>query len=498
MGVDGGVVLGDASSGVGRVPQRRVNWPALRRALQLRRRLPVLLSVFAVPVLTLLAALWLGSDVDAEWRQVTRTLAAGGFTPPTLAEACRAPAFDELRAFCAHAHHVVVLRQAALGAIGGGLLILGAIRLAAALGRRDRRLLLLFLPGLYLTTLSVLVLIPVHAFLVMGAFYVLVEATGAGYSMLPVAGVGALAIIAMIATVPELFGFLRVPRLNLTGVTVTRRDDPGFWDFLDKIALRIGTRPPDTVVVGFRPNFFVTEARVAALDARCAGRTLYLSLPLCRILSRDELSAVVAHELAHFSGDDTRLSRSFAPVYHGASSTRAHIQSLSRTGFGLALLPAISILGYFLDAFALAERTVSRQRELTADQHAARVTSALALGTALVKLHAFGESWQAVRWAYAHGKAAPNASQAYAEIVQGRSRSEILAGVASRRQPHPFDSHPTLELRLRALGLTPGGLEVPALETNPSEAAISLLREHEPVERALTEVLRQELQDHHG
>jgi Zn-dependent protease with chaperone function len=47
---------------------------------------------------------------------------------------------------------------------------------------------------------------------------------------------------------------------------------------------------------------------------------LYCSLPLCRILSGSEVSAVIDHELGHFKGLDTNFSESFYPIYCGTAS----------------------------------------------------------------------------------------------------------------------------------------------------------------------------------
>lgn len=62
------------------------------------------------------------------------------------------------------------------------------------------------------------------------------------------------------------------------------------------------------LVVGLTPTFFVTEADVHCIGGTVTGRTMYLSVPLCRILTVEELSAVIAHELGHFRGEDTVCS----------------------------------------------------------------------------------------------------------------------------------------------------------------------------------------------
>src|SRR5262249_3948737 len=124
-------------------------------------------------------------------------------------------------------------------------------------------------------------------------------------------------------------------------------------------------------------NFYVTETEVASLDGLLHGRTLYVSFSLCRILDLNEFRAVLAHELAHYKGLDTRFSREFYPIYRGAAQGIVNVRS-TFSGRGvigrLVLLPAIYTLSYFLRAFAESERRISRERELAADSAAANYT----------------------------------------------------------------------------------------------------------------------------
>ena len=49
--------------------------------------------------------------------------------------------------------------------------------------------------------------------------------------------------------------------------------------------------------------------------AGAEGRVLYLPLPYMAFLDRAQVSAVIAHELGHFTGEDTGYSLRFAPIY---------------------------------------------------------------------------------------------------------------------------------------------------------------------------------------
>ncbi|MGV8371123.1 M48 family metallopeptidase, partial [Pseudomonas aeruginosa] len=104
------------------------------------------------------------------------------------------------------------------------------------------------------------------------------------------------------------------------------------------------------------------------------GRSLYLSLPLLGLLDRAELSAVMAHELAHFAGRDAHYSLRFLPIYQGAASQLAAIEEQEANVFERAALePARLLAGYFLERFALAVNHWSRLREFAADRRAAQL-----------------------------------------------------------------------------------------------------------------------------
>lgn len=148
--------------------------------------------------------------------------------------------------------------------------------------------------------------------------------------------------------------------------------------------------------MGLDPNFFVTEASVTCCGNVFRGRTLYLSEPLCRILSVQELRAIIGHELGHFRGDDTSFSLKFYPIYRGTvQSIEAIAASTSAMGEGgFAVIPAAYALGFFLHCFAQAESRISRDRELAADAIASECAGERTLGVALTKVCAHSIAWQ--------------------------------------------------------------------------------------------------------
>jgi Zn-dependent protease with chaperone function len=388
-----------------------------------------------------------------------------------------------------------LLTMAAVATGTSGLLILGLVALAGYLSRSNRTLLLTFFrPGLSAVVPVLLILISLHALLAISAIY-LIETGGPGgshrlhWGVLLAIGGGALAGVVALANVSS--QFVKRATVSVVGRRRDENQDPAIWSFVRKLAATLGTDPLQHLVVGLEPMFFVTEADVSCLDGELAGRTLYFSLPLCRILNQSELTAVLSHELGHFRGLDTRFSQEFYPIYRGTERSLAAVADTMGKGVRrVALYPAFAILSSFLHAFTVAERGISRERELAADQVAAQSTAPQTVAVALIKVAAFAGHWNTVvesmRNALAEGKQFVNVSLTFSRFVQQHSRPEALQGLDERQIAHPTDSHPPISHRLRALGVSLLDISGLALATSPDSHASALITDTETVERDLT------------
>jgi Zn-dependent protease with chaperone function len=454
------------------------------------RLLRVLAFVLALPVAGAAASAIVRWQSGARFvGETTRGLSSGDPARNRVAplqDFCAAPGGDDYEVCVADARHRLLgIGSAATGA--AGLLVLVAIAVAGTVAGGDRRrLLAVFRPGLYVTAAAATVLIVLHTLIAVvilaGAFLRLPP-----FLFFAIIG-GALS--GLLVVVRSLFGAVRPAQVFAFGGRLSPPEAPELWRRVTETASRLGALPPDEIVAGLDVNFFVTQAEVITPNGPCRGRTLFCSLPLARILTVDEFTAIVGHELGHFRGEDTAMSQQFYPIYRG---TTAAIDGLAASGGGargLALLPAAALLGFFLDRFAAAERRQSRARELLADRAGVEATSVRAMAAALAKTHAYADLWPAVVEQLAETPPHEHrpercGSLLFASAAAREATPRRLEDIAQTSTSHPTDTHPTLEVRLEALGIDLAGVSIDALHVAPTPPAISVIPTAELHERAL-------------
>jgi Zn-dependent protease with chaperone function len=257
--------------------------------------------------------------------------------------------------------------------------------------------------------------------------------------------------------------------LQVEGEILSETDAPTLWKRVREMAQKLNTAPPNQIIAGVEPNFFVTEQTVKIGVARIyQGRTLYLSLPLLKVLSPEEAEAVLGHELAHFSGQDTFWSRKIGPL-------RAKFALyLHRLGAGFTSMVA-HFMHLFWKLYMLSISQLSRSREFRADQIGADLVSKEAVKRALLKITCYCEYRAGTESTILNQETfnrkldlAYRLEQGYPAFVEMFVRND-----KSRRElvPHPFDSHPPLTDRLAHIGFEAGAaLNDPAIRQAVAES----------------------------
>jgi heat shock protein HtpX len=203
---------------------------------------------------------------------------------------------------------------------------------------------------------------------------------GLGYT---IGGSGGALVALAVAAAMNLFTFWNADKIVLrmhNAKQVDARSCPQLTGIVQQLAERAGLPMPRVYIIDSpHPNAFATGRNPA--NAAVAATTGMLAL-----LDREEVAAVMAHELGHVRNRDT-LIMTMTATLAGAISMLANFGFFFR-GDGrnpLAMLAAV-----FLAPFAamLVQLALSRTREYGADRASAEICgNPRALASALAKLH---------------------------------------------------------------------------------------------------------------
>jgi heat shock protein HtpX len=179
------------------------------------------------------------------------------------------------------------------------------------------------------------------------------------------------------------FGSARMVLRMYDAQVIDRQQAPELFDMVDRLRLRAGLPMPTVAVAPHaQPNAFATGR-----DPEHA--VVCVTQGILRLVSRDELEGVIAHELAHIKNRDMLLQTVTATLA-GAISNLAYF-GMFFGGDDDAPNPVAALLMAILAPVAamMVQMAVSRQREFKADAVGAQISGRpQALASALLKLDA--------------------------------------------------------------------------------------------------------------
>lgn len=280
------------------------------------------------------------------------------------------------------------------------------------------------------------------------------------YSLKLILIVGFLALAAVCIVIAAIFRRVKADFV-VAGQIVEKDETSPLWNELRRICARVGTHPPDQIITGIDDNFFVTEQPVTVGDKTYRGRTLFVSLSLLKQLQGGEADAVLAHEMAHFSGQDTLYSGKIAPLLNRYDH---YLHALQKGG---VTLPVYYFMLCFRALFQLSLGKLSRQREFRADRIAVEATSARDAAGALLRTAAYSKYRNDVELDLFKQEQVLETANVCERIEQGFRQYEVcfVSGpdIGQLAPAHPFDSHPPLSQRLEAIGMPLGSPDTQTL-----------------------------------
>ena len=291
--------------------------------------------------------------------------------------------------------------------------------------------------------------------------------------------------LAMIGAGVTIFRALIPERENFEppGPELTAQGQPELHGLLAQVAESAGEPMPGSVYFDPTLNAAVTEVSAGLGHGR--RRVMLIGLPLLSILNPDELRAVIAHEFGHYVGGDTRFG---TWIWRTRSAIFKTIASLNKED---SLFQRVIVRGPFLlygRLFLRITNAVSRRQEFAADSLSARLTSPEAAGSALRRITACAPAFDAywredVAPALQRGHRPPVAQgfQLFVGVKHIEAQLEELVSLdIQQAETNPYDSHPTLAERLRALGVEQTG----AVEA-PGNPAVTLARSVDEIESGM-------------
>ena len=272
-----------------------------------------------------------------------------------------------------------------------------------------------------------------------------------------------ISIFMGIAIVITLVGVLFGGRLSLSGTDAyqLRGDESeielkALYNIVEEMKIASG--------LNYMPKVYVMN--VGYLNAFAAGwneknALIAVTRPLIRALNRDELQAVVAHEMSHIKHYDIRVMTLLSVMsglivmgldvlFHAVRPGRHQRRSKKQDASGLLVVVIILARMIIPLITALMVLYVSRKRELMADAGCVALTrDNQALAKALVKIHKRHTHHQdAAKEAYAATKNEGMRSLAYIYSPKASNIKNIW------NMNDWFSTHPSLEQRLEALGVS--------------------------------------------
>jgi Zn-dependent protease with chaperone function len=268
-------------------------------------------------------------------------------------------------------------------------------------------------------------------------------------------------------------------RFDAPGPQVAQPAAPALHAMVAEEAQAAGERIPDEIYVTFEVNAAVTEIGRHR-------RVMIVGLPLLRLLSQRGLRSVIAHELGHYAGGDTRLG---PWIYRTRETIERTVERLSKSMVRnsweqwLVRLPFV----WYGKAFLRITAAISRRQEFAADARAAHRAGRDVHVATLRRVNAYGSFFDAY-W-----------SNEVVPVLNAGFRPPVLAGFAAfadappvaaaaqrslqdalaRGRTSPYASHPSLTERVAAVAHLPAG------EPDASPPAIELVRDPAKLELRL-------------
>lgn len=244
------------------------------------------------------------------------------------------------------------------------------------------------------------------------------------------------------------------------GREVTREEAPALFALLDRLQRELNMR------ARFHHVLITDDFNAAVVQTPRLGvfgwhlNYLIIGLPLMKALTREQLAAVLAHEIGHLAGGHGRLGNWVYRLRQGWARLASLLEQTQSAG-SFVFRP---FFNRFVPYFSAVSFPLARANEYEADAASARLTSPGAAAAALTTINVMGEFLQARFWPELHRQADDHPQPQFAPFTDmGRAMTASIEPEALtawlrtslERKTSIADTHPALADRLRAIGQEP-------------------------------------------
>ena len=242
-------------------------------------------------------------------------------------------------------------------------------------------------------------------------------------------GIGGIIFAMILAVVMNFSAYWFSDRiaLKMTHATaITENDDPELYSIVREQASLAGLPMPNVFLIeSDSPNAFATGRNPA-------HATVAVTTGIRRILTRQELGGVLAHEMAHVGNRDTLIMAMVATVA-GTISMLAMFGGMGRGGRDNNFMGLIIVAIVMPIAAGMVRAAISRTREFQADATGAHTSGdPLALASALQKLELASQDRPL-------------------KVAEGASHLFIVNPLRGASMARMFSTHPPMAERIRRL-----------------------------------------------
>lgn len=240
------------------------------------------------------------------------------------------------------------------------------------------------------------------------------------------------------------------------GYALSRRDFPQLWAEVETLRQALGTPPIHSIILTPEMNAAIAQTPRLGIIGPYRN-TLILGLELLFALTAGQARSVLAHELAHLSGNHSRFSGWIYRLRQSWMQVNGAFQASHAWGTGLLR----RFLDWYAPYFSGYSYVLARGNEYEADALAGKLTSRDTAASALVAVHVYGELGGQQFWRKLYDRAYTQAQPetgVYARLQQFYQQTDPhtdefkhhLRAVLTRKTD-PADTHPALMERLKAL-----------------------------------------------